>query len=1581
MKKAIKRMLSCILSAAMPLTMIPAVTLTAAAATDPIEIRTAAEFLALDNGTYSEAENKVAKSYILTEDIVISEDDLADDLAAAKAADPNNAHRYTSYVGSLIGGGYINVPFTGVFDGNGHTITCNIGTTESSLDNIGVFKENRGTIKNLTVAGTISGTGNAGGITAENLRGGLIYNCVNQATIVTTRYSTSVECYTGGIAGRNYWGGTIEHCANLGVVQGARYNGGIAGIVGPDPGQTWHPDEYEEKGHIINSFNMGTVFANSISLYDNEITTSGGIAGHVTDSDIRYCHSGSTFDNGNFVNTDPPSPYYGGITGFDQADYGGSFYKGCYFLGGNDTVAFGYLSIPQPGTDWTYSKVSYDDYDNPASFPELAFIGGDVIDGTYADIWTMTTDQTQNYPTFGYAEPVADVDGIEYTNINAALNNVQSGSTLKLLSDLVLSSSLTLSGTNLTLDLNGHSITAASQLSSPVLSIPENSSVTLADTCTGSAAVTNYYYIDPVTHLGVVVTDQEKQTAYDDAEERGSFKGGYISGGQGGVFVSLNSDFTMDNGTIIGNSSPCGAGVYAGGDFTMNGGNILGNVAVSTNESSGAGGVWILPQGQTALLGGKIMQNTTINEQSSLSAFIGGGVAVRTGTTGNAPIVGGTLVIKDNKIVYGDTAYNCDVTLYDYNNDSPDSFDSLLSVMNPESGMNVGITIVRNDNGTITNNAAGKFTGALIYTTAAECASYFFPSMPGVFVVAGSDSLSMVSFGELNDIDVEVNGEEASSDTAVRAGDTISVTALTAGEDPAAPVTYQWYKSKGSSTVAISDSSDPYLGKTSTYIPSTADVGYTLSVTVKQNVAENGDTLQTPVTKTWSSTYPVDFVAAPAGFSCSRPDTPYGTGGQIQKLNYTESADSHFGILYFSEDNGTTWNPVLPSGMISVSNNVKAGTYLFSYRANGEAISKTTTIILPASADLTSITLTADNLNVYDSETPNTLRVNTSISQPGPGTLTYTWSRVDNEGTETVIDNETESAYTLTADDVGYRIKASATWSVTSTTPSYVKTLSAFTEVITSVVPPTHSVNGTVSEYTALNSASSTPAQYAAVTLCKGNQTIAATTTDDAGSYNLVNIPDGVYNLVISGTYGTVTKQVTISGSDVENPVVAIPFRTESTVSVGANTPDVIVGNLDQFAAEIAPEYLASPADKVSVEFLVSSKEDITGTSPADPADTALKADQESILSEADSVIGSNATVEFLEMTITKTVNASGNSYTEPVRDTGDTVITSRIPFDPTGKYNINIFRNHVDSEGEATLTRFTEVSASAPKTDGTFVKGPDYLDVNSKFYSTYAIAYTTEEPAPAPAPEGGGSGRTSGGLVPDSVPGTVETPVQTEVSPSSTGVDELLNTVDHMAYISGYSDGSIKPDGNITRAEAAVIFYRLLKNRNVETTKSFSDVKAGAWYETAVNTLAGMGIINGYENGRFNPGATITRAEFTAIAARFAKTADGKTDFKDVTDKHWAYGNIVTAQTYGWIKGDAEGRFRPEGLITRAEVTTIVNRMLGRSADREFILANPDKLNSFSDLRNTGKWYYFDIMEAANAHLYTVDNGTETWA
>ena len=243
-------------------------------------------------------------------------------------------------------------------------------------------------------------------------------------------------------------------------------------------------------------------------------------------------------------------------------------------------------------------------------------------------------------------------------------------------------------------------------------------------------------------------------------------------------------------------------------------------------------------------------------------------------------------------------------------------------------------------------------------------------------------------------------------------------------------------------------------------------------------------------------------------------------------------------------------------------------------------------------------------------------------------------------------------------------------------------------------------------------------------------------------------------------------------------------------------------------------------------------------------------------------------------------------------------------------------------------------------------------------------------------------TGKTTDGTeIPTPGEDTEETPVNPyhpPIRPPEDPDKPELNTEDHYAYIVGYEDGTVQPEGDITRAEVATIFFRLLtdesRNEYWSQTNPYSDVSADDWFNNAVSTLTNAGVLDGYEDGTFKPNGNITRAEFATITARFFEaTYDGENLFPDI-EGHWAQDYINEAANAGIVNGYEDGTFRPQQYITRAEAVTMVNRTIERHPDADHLL---DDMIVWPDNPETA-WYYEQIQEATNSHEYTMNTDDE---
>lgn len=223
---------------------------------------------------------------------------------------------------------------------------------------------------------------------------------------------------------------------------------------------------------------------------------------------------------------------------------------------------------------------------------------------------------------------------------------------------------------------------------------------------------------------------------------------------------------------------------------------------------------------------------------------------------------------------------------------------------------------------------------------------------------------------------------------------------------------------------------------------------------------------------------------------------------------------------------------------------------------------------------------------------------------------------------------------------------------------------------------------------------------------------------------------------------------------------------------------------------------------------------------------------------------------------------------------------------------------------------------------------------------------------------------KRNGGHHPSKPDNTVEIPDEDALG---------LNTDDHFAYIIGYPDGTVQPNGQITRAEATTIFFRLLteesRSANLTKTNGYTDVAFDAWYNTAVSTMTKAGIVDGYPDGTFRPDAPITRAEMAKIISLFAKLDKSESRFSDIAG-HWAEAYIRLAAGNGWIAGYPDGTFGPQRNITRAETATMINRVLDRVPSEESHLLSRGVMQIWPDA-NPGDWFYFAMQEATNSHDY----------
>ena len=429
-----------------------------------------------------------------------------------------------------------------------------------------------------------------------------------------------------------------------------------------------------------------------------------------------------------------------------------------------------------------------------------------------------------------------------------------------------------------------------------------------------------------------------------------------------------------------------------------------------------------------------------------------------------------------------------------------------------------------------------------------------------------------------------------------------------------------------------------------------------------------------------------------------------------------------------------------------------------------------------------------------------------------------------------------------------------------------------------------------------------------------------------AGSYSFIGVPAGTYNIVATQGHKTITELIAVTDKDKTADITMPSGEVNSLLKVeGEDTHPVMVGGLKDEA-----QTKAETGKTVTVTMTVEKKEE---QQCPETAGAAAQKTQEAIV--AIKSAAPDKTLEFMDIVVEKEIKSGSNvESTETLSETNN-VMEIVIPYDMTGKNNITVYR----CRGGQTQ-KFTE---NHTKADGTYA-------------FTMPSASVTVTPVFA----------------------------KTVLNPIDTGVAAMLQTEDHTKYINGYSNGTVAPDKNMTQGEAVQTFYNLLVNKDAAKAVSFPDVPVSSRFAKAVGTPATMGIINGYSSEKFDPGAPITREQFCAIAVRFAtKMSVGDTAytvfFSDVTAGSWSYDSVMTAASMGWINGYSSGAFDVKNKITRAQVMTIVNRMLGRLADQSFV-DTASGIKTFSDLSKT-HWAYYDICEAINTHDHTVSAfGAETW-
>ena len=483
----------------------------------------------------------------------------------------------------------------------------------------------------------------------------------------------------------------------------------------------------------------------------------------------------------------------------------------------------------------------------------------------------------------------------------------------------------------------------------------------------------------------------------------------------------------------------------------------------------------------------------------------------------------------------------------------------------------------------------------------------------------------------------------------------------------------------------------------------------------------------------------------------------------------------------------------------------------------------------------------------------------------------------------------------------------------------------------------------------------------------------------------VVSVADGKITVTLpDGTVIDYNDRTTVTVTDRDTkPVVGMPVnvkdnasgdRTETTDGNGkAVVPPVSEDYTDKAGNAVVNEYVVTVEDtktKIENAFITIADGKISVKLPDGHTLTTSNQTTVTVTKDSEPVEDMSVTVtDSNDKTATEDTDANGK-ITVPVRTTGGSSGGSSGGSGGGGgggtvssTYNVNV----TDKDGK------TVSVTKSIKNDDITLTLPSGIELDGSNY--YTITVTDRK-----------------GSVADGIDVTLkDRNGNEEVGVTDENGQLILPniSVTHRSYIIGYEDGTFRPEGNITRAEAAAIFARNIAELKDETisgrTTSFDDVENGKWYTSYIAYLEKYDIINGYEDGTFRPDAEITRAEFVAMSERayslFADVENGKENiFTDIDNSHWAAEHIYTAIAMDWIKGYADGTFRPDNKITRAEVVTIVNRVTERNADEGFIDENINDLLNFSDVKDKGYWAYYDIMEAANTHDALIFNEIENW-
>lgn len=1091
----------------------------------------------------------------------------------------------------------------------------------------------------------------------------------------------------------------------------------------------------------------------------------------------------------------------------------------------------------------------------------------------------------------------------------------------------------------------------------------------------------------------------------------------YVGGG--GVYTNRGAAFTMHGGRITENSAsatdPNGYAVYGGGGLFLEGGTfVMESGVISNNETAEYGGGIQVYQGtaNARLKGGNITGNR--------AAKSGGGIYQYYGTLTIEPTADGELHISENSAAKGGglavDAGNTAMTGGIVSENSATSNGGGVYISEYISSASfLGGEIVDNLS---TNGSLGP--DMLVGKATSIGRRLYVPN--GMCLADGAYLIITAAFNDDARVGVSVQTPPVScgieNGVLVAQTDPESQEALT--EEELAHFTYDGgtcvlkRKESDGKLYACLSAQQPniaidYEAEKLTGLPESGT--YTINGAQSYNGQAGASSLD--IDNDWFGTTLTIVQKGDGGVLDSqpqylaippRPGTPTLTVTHVSRLNWQNGKLEISGVaegltVECSEDSGVNWKAIPSEGIA----NTNAGCYQVRIKAsneNGNFCSDSgmgKVYAYPYSVVNTPLEITSSSVTLSGGAAKGTGEFSAALQYRVVGS--ETWKDIAIAANCTA-DHVFEAVKIIgLAPDTDYEVQVTAV----DKTTTLEHTVHIFFRTSSAGIPP----KGTIE--TDVSGSSERPA---VVSVRQGDTVLAsaAGTVKNGVPFTaeFTSLPDGVYSVVCVSKDFIETRSVTIdNGISSGKTSFMIPAGNTNTIvkRKGEDTPPIAVQGLPALITEADTAAAASGA---TVEYVLTvKKEDETDAGGAE----SLK-----ILAKEK---GKAEDLYYLDIALEKTLVDASKKVTVNSIAGADQIleIAFPIPHGLSDRKNIVVFRYH--EESAAALDKFLS-RQQLPTTEGFYVDtAMGYVFVYARSFSTYALAC---DKLSGGFPEGARctlSYVSNGGTAYPDEQVACGTTVRLEKTPWREGytflgwysdreltrpVTELvmngsrtvyakwkvteipaaLNGTDHNAYLVGFEDGTVRPDAPVTRAEVAMIFYRLLKEDvriQFETEQNpFADVNAPSWYNTAVSTLAGMGILNGRTSTSFAPGQPITRGEFAAVAARFSgESYSGGDLFPDIKT-YWARESINLAASLGWVGGLQDGTFAPESSITRAEAVTLVNRMLLRlPAGKESLLP---EMRTWPDNADENQWYYLAMQEASNSHNYQLDGDGvhETW-